>query len=98
MSDNESLASRFEGERGQLRAVAYRLLGSLSEAEDAVQEAWLRLSRSDASAIENLSAWLTTIVSRICLDHLRARAARREEPFDASVPEPTVGRDRRAHV
>ncbi|HEV7706196.1 MAG TPA: sigma-70 family RNA polymerase sigma factor [Gemmatimonadaceae bacterium] len=93
MSDLDSLASRFEGERGQLRAVAYRMLGSLSEAEDAVQEAWLRLSRSDASAIDNLSAWLTTTVSRICLDLLRARAARREEAFDASGPEPVVGRN-----
>ena len=93
MSENDSLASRFEGERVQLRAVAYRMLGSLSEAEDAVQKAWLRLSRSDASAIDNLSAWLTTIVSRICLDHLRARAARREEQFDVNVPEPTVGRE-----
>ena len=93
MSEHDSLAERFEQERGQLRAVAYRMLGSLSEADDAVQEAWLRISRSDASAIDNLSAWLTTTVSRICLDHLRARAARREEPLDVGVSEPAVGRD-----
>ena len=92
MIESDSLASRFEGERVQLRAVAYRMLGSLSEAEDAVQEAWLRLSRSDAHVIDNLSAWLTTTVSRICLDHLRARAARHEEQFDVNVPEPSVGR------
>jgi RNA polymerase sigma factor (sigma-70 family) len=92
VSETDALALRFERERGQLRAVAYRMLGSLSEAEDAVQDAWLRLSRSDAGVIDNLSAWLTTIVSRICLDHLRARAARREESFDAVVAEPTVGR------
>ena len=93
MSDLDGLASRFEQERGQLRAVAYRMLGSVSEAEDAVQEAWLRLSRSDASAIDNLSAWLTTTVSRICLDHLRGRAARREESFDPNASEPLIGRN-----
>ena len=92
MHEDDALALRFEREREQLRAVAYRMLGSLSEADDAVQEAWLRISRSDVSAIENLSAWLTTVVSRICLDHLRSRAARREEPIDVSAAEPAVGR------
>jgi RNA polymerase sigma-70 factor (ECF subfamily) len=76
------LASRFESERGRLRAVAYRMLGSLPEADDAVQETWLRLARTDAGAIENLGAWLTTVVARICLNVLRARAQRREEPID----------------
>jgi RNA polymerase sigma-70 factor (ECF subfamily) len=76
------LASRFESERGRLRAVAYRMLGSLPEADDAVQETWLRLARTDAGAIENLGAWLTTVVARICLNILRARALRREEPID----------------
>jgi len=77
------LAERFEENRGHLRGVAYRMLGSLNEAEDAVQEAWLRLSRSDASGIENLGGWLTTVVSRVCLDMLRSKKARREESMDA---------------
>ncbi|MDQ4503964.1 sigma-70 family RNA polymerase sigma factor [Sinomonas sp. ASV322] len=76
------LATRFESERGRLRAVAYRMLGSLPEADDAVQEAWLRLARTEAAAIENLGAWLTTVVGRICLNVLRARSTRREEPLD----------------
>ena len=75
----ELLAERFEADRGRLQAVAYRLLGSTGEADDAVQEAWLRLSRSDTSAVENLSGWLTTVVSRVCLDMLRSRRSRREE-------------------
>jgi RNA polymerase sigma-70 factor (ECF subfamily) len=79
--NDERLAERFEDERGRLRAVAYRLLGSASEADDAVQESWLRLSRSDISAVENLSGWLTTVVGRICLDMLRSRKSRREEPL-----------------
>jgi DNA-directed RNA polymerase specialized sigma24 family protein len=79
MDERDVLAERFDAERGRLRAVAYRMLGSLTEAEDAVQEAWLRLARSDESAIENLSGWLTTVVGRVCLDLLRARTARRED-------------------
>lgn len=80
--EHELLAASFEGQRGHLRAVAYRMLGSLSEADDAVQEAWLRLSRSDASAVDNLAGWLTTVVARVCLDMLRQRKARREDPLD----------------
>ena len=87
MTGHEWLAERFEADRPQLRAVAYRMLGSLSEADDAVQEAWLRLSRSDASGIENLSAWLTTVVGRVCLDMLRSRKARREEPLGGRLPD-----------
>jgi RNA polymerase sigma-70 factor (ECF subfamily) len=90
-ADKDFLAGRFEQHRPQLRAVAYRMLGSLSEAEDAVQEGWLRLARSDADAIENLGAWLTTVVGRVCLDMLRSRAARREDPLDdVRVPDPVV--------
>ena len=85
-------AAGFEEHRAHLRAVAYRMLGSLSEAEDAVQEAWLRLSRADAGQIGNLRAWLTTVVSRICLDLLRSRAARREESLEVHVPDPVVTR------
>src|SRR5919202_292886 len=79
--DGELLAARFEADRARLQAVAYRLLGSASEADDAVQEAWLRLSRSDTSAVENLSGWLTTVVARVCLDMLRSRRSRRGEPL-----------------
>ncbi|MDB5431366.1 MAG: polymerase subunit sigma-70 [Caulobacter sp.] len=82
-----NLSSRFESERGRLRGVAYRMLGSLPEAEDAVQEAWLRLSRSDTGDVANLSAWLTTVTARVCLDMLRSRKARREEALDAHAPE-----------
>ena len=82
----QPLADRFEADRAHLGAVAYRMLGSRSEAEDAVQEAWLRLSRSDTSGVENLRGWLTTVVARICLDMLRSRRARREEPLDARSP------------
>src|SRR5437667_5137189 len=97
MDENQSLAERFEAHRTHLRAVAYRMLGSLSEADDAVQEAWLRLSRSDTSGVENLGGWLTTVVARVCLDTLRSRKARREEPMGAQVPEPIVGREDRTH-
>ena len=82
---SEWLAERFEESRGHLRAVAYRMLGSASEADDAVQEAWLRLSRSEASTIENLGGWLTTVVSRVCLDMLRSRIAKREQALDSAV-------------
>ena len=88
----DELADRFEQHRPRLRAVAYRMLGSLSEADDAVQEAWLRLSRSDASEVENLGAWLTTVVGRISLNMLRSRDTRRERPLDVHVPEPIVDR------
>ena len=81
MTENDVLAARFEAERPRLRAVAFRMLGSLSEADDAVQESWLSLSRADASGIENLGAWLTTVVARVCLNMLRARQSRREDPL-----------------
>src|SRR6516165_4152688 len=87
MDDHEWVAERFERHRTHLRGVAYRMLGSLSEADDAVQEAWLRLSRSDASVVKNLGGWLTTIVARVCLDALRSRKLRREEPLDQYMPE-----------
>jgi len=86
----DELTQRFEEHRGHLRAVAYRMLGSLSEADDAVQESWLRLSRTDVSAVENLRGWLTTVVGRICLDMLRSRTARREDPLDVHLPDPIV--------
>ena len=85
MSDPAWLASEFEARRGHLHAVAYRMLGSADEADDAVQEAWLRLSRSNADEVDNLGGWLTTVVARICLDHLRARTSRREDPLDAEA-------------
>jgi RNA polymerase sigma factor (sigma-70 family) len=87
MEENDPLTQQFEANRPRLRAVAYRMLGSLSEAEDAVQEAWLRLSRSDRGTIENLGGWLTTVVARICLDMLRSRHSRREEPLAAHTTE-----------
>jgi RNA polymerase sigma factor (sigma-70 family) len=90
MDEHELLAERFEKSRTHLRAVAYRMLGSVNEAEDAVQEAWLRLSRSDIRSIENLGGWLTTVVARVCLDMLRSRKSRREEPLDVYVPESTA--------
>jgi RNA polymerase sigma-70 factor (ECF subfamily) len=93
MDDHDWLAQRFEQNRPHLRAVAYRMLGSLNEADDAVQEAWLRLSRSDSSEVANLGGWLTTVVSRVCLDMLRARTLRREESFDTSAPEPALAKD-----
>src|SRR5215216_6379686 len=92
MNDQDWLAERFEEHRPHLRAVAYRLLGSLSEADDALQEAWLRISRSDTGGIENLGGWLTTVVGRVCLDMLRSRRSRREEPLGARFPDPIVGR------
>jgi RNA polymerase sigma factor (sigma-70 family) len=93
VDERDWLAERFEANRAQLRAVAYRMLGSVSEADDAVQEAWLRLSRSDTSSVENLGGWLTTVVARVCLDMLRSRSSRREEPLGAHVPEPIVSLD-----
>src|ERR1700712_1699080 len=90
MDEKKFLAERFEANRTRLRAVAYRMLGSRSEVDDAVQEAWLRLSRSNAGDIENLSGWLTTVVARVCLDMLRSRKSRREEPLGPHVPEPVA--------
>jgi RNA polymerase sigma-70 factor (ECF subfamily) len=90
MDESEWLAEQFEAHRTHLRAVAYRMLGSGSEADDAVQETWLRLSRADTHAVANLGGWLTTVVARVCLDLLRARQARREEPLDAHRP-PSIG-------
>ncbi|GAA0382282.1 sigma-70 family RNA polymerase sigma factor [Streptomyces olivoreticuli] len=90
MDDKNVLAERFEAHRSHLRAVAYRMLGSLTEADDAVQEAWLRLSRSDSDSVENLGGWLTTVVGRVCLDMLRSRSSRGEESLDARVPDPIV--------
>jgi RNA polymerase sigma factor (sigma-70 family) len=92
MDQHEWLAERFEEKRGHLRGIAYRMLGSLSEADDAVQEAWLRLSRSDSTAVENLGGWLTTVVARVCLDLLRSRKSRREDPLDADVAAPIARR------
>jgi RNA polymerase sigma-70 factor (ECF subfamily) len=97
MDEKNYLTEKFEANRPRLRAVAYRMLGSRSEADDAVQETWLRLSRSDAGAVENLGGWLTTVVARVCLDMLRSRKSRREEPMGPHVPEPITddasGRD-----
>src|ERR671914_2725571 len=90
MSEREYLAQRFEAHRTHLRAVAYRMLGSVSEVDDAVQEAWLRLSRADAAGVDNLGGWLTTVVARVCLDMLRSRQSRREEPFSPDAPEPVA--------
>ena len=92
MDQQSWLTERFEENRPRLRGVAYRMLGSLSEAEDAVQEAWLRLNRIDTATVENLGGWLTTVVSRVCLDMLRSRKSRREEPIGAQVTEPSVVR------
>ena len=93
MSEHNWLAEQFEENRSHLRAVAYRMLGSVSDADDAVQEAWLRLSRSDAGGVENLKGWLTTIVARLCLDMLRSRKSRREESMDAHVPKSLASRE-----
>lgn len=93
MNEKDWLAQKFEENRGHLRAVAYRMLGSLNEADDAVQEAWLRLSRSDAGSIENLGAWLTTVTGHVCLDILRSRKSRREESLDARVPDLILSRE-----
>jgi RNA polymerase sigma factor (sigma-70 family) len=92
MDERDWLAEQFEEHRSRLRAVAYRMLGSLSEADDAVQEAWVRLNRSDADEIENLGAWLTTVVGRVSLNMLRSRRSRHEEPFDGHIPEPIIDR------
>jgi RNA polymerase sigma factor (sigma-70 family) len=90
MKEQDWLAEQFEEQRPRLRAVAYRMLGSLSEADDAVQEAWLRLSRSDAGKIENLAAWLTTVVARQSLNMLRSRNTKREQPLDVHLPDPVI--------
>ncbi|MGH9033266.1 MAG: sigma-70 family RNA polymerase sigma factor, partial [Acidimicrobiia bacterium] len=93
MDGNDWLAEQFEANRSHLRSVAYRMLGSLSEADDVVQDAWFRLSRSDTSEVDNLDGWLTTVVARLCLDTLRSRKAKREEPLEPYVPDPIVTRD-----
>jgi RNA polymerase sigma factor (sigma-70 family) len=93
MNQNDLLAQQFEEHRAHLRAVAYRMLGSASEADDAVQEAWLRLSRADTSSVANLGGWLTTVVARVCLDLLRSRESRREESLDAHAPVPITSRE-----
>jgi RNA polymerase sigma factor (sigma-70 family) len=93
MGENQWLADRFEEHRPRLRAVAYRMLGSLTEADDAVQDAWLRLSGGGAGEIENLGGWLTTVVARVCLNMLRSRSLRREEPLGVHVPDPVFGPD-----
>jgi RNA polymerase sigma factor (sigma-70 family) len=90
MDERDWLADRFEEHRPHLRAVAYRMLGSLTDADDAVQDAWLRLTRAGAGEVENLGGWLTTIVARICLNMLRSRTTRREEPLDAHLPDPVI--------
>ncbi|OEO30020.1 RNA polymerase subunit sigma-70 [Devosia insulae DS-56] len=98
MDDEKILARRFEADRGHLKRVAYRMLGSATEAEDAVQEAWLRLSRSDTSAVGNLSGWLTTVVARVCLDMLRTRKSRREEPLEQPATEAFDDKDDPEHA
>src|SRR5258705_7180425 len=90
MSEQDWLAQRFEEQRGRLRAVAYRMLGSVSDADDAVQEAWLRVSRADTSQVRNPAAWPTTVLARVCLNMLRTRESRREEPLGVRVPDPIV--------
>src|SRR5436190_23821876 len=90
MGEHDWMAERFEEHRTHLRAVAYRMLGSLAEADDAVQESWIRLSRSGASEVENLGGWLTTVTARVCLDMLRSRKSRREDPIDEVSPPETV--------
>ena len=96
MDGNQQLVAQFEEHRGHLRAVAYRMLGSASEADDALQEAWLRLSRAGADAVQNMGGWLTTVVARVCLNMLRSRKSRREEPLDTNVPDPIISRDDRS--
>lgn len=93
MDDDDWLAERFEDQRTRLTAVAYRMLGSLTEADDAVQETWVRLSRAGTDDVENLGAWMTTIVSRVCLNMLRSRNVRREEPLEVHLPDPVVSRE-----
>src|SRR5215207_6765221 len=95
MDERDWLAQRFDEERPHLVAVAYRILGSLAEAEDAVQETWVRLSRADASAVENLAGWLTTVVGRVCLNVLRSRATRRENSLDSQITESVATNDER---
>src|SRR5215210_4999072 len=95
MNERDYLADRFEEHRTHLRGVAYRMLGSTSEVDDAVQEAWLRLSRAEAAGIDNLGGWLTTVVARVCLDMLRSRTSRREEPLTSDAPEPVATGARR---
>ena len=90
MTDQDWLAERFEANRSHLRGVAYRMLGSVTEADDAVQEAWIRLSRTDTSQVDNLRAWLTTVVGRVCLNMLRSRKTRRESPLETHVPDPIL--------
>ena len=97
MDEHDWLAARFEDNRAHLRAVAYRMLGSASEAEDAVQEAWLRLSRADTSDVANLGGWLTTVVARVSLDMLRSRRSRREEPLAPHLPDPIAARSNDAN-
>ncbi|HEX2131168.1 MAG TPA: RNA polymerase sigma factor SigJ [Actinophytocola sp.] len=92
MDQSAWVTERFDEHRGRLRAVAYRMLGSLSEADDAVQEAWLRLNRADTDEVDNLAAWLTTVVSRVCLNMLRSRETRREEPLEVHMPDPLISR------
>src|SRR5947199_7563122 len=96
MAEHEGVTQKFERQRPHLRAVAYRMLGSLSEADDAVQEAWLRLNRSDTDGVNNLAGWLTTVVARVSLDMLRARRSRREEYVGSWLPEPIVSLDEEA--
>src|SRR5437870_12716171 len=93
MHEHDWLAEEFEANRTRLQAVAFRMLGALSEADDAVQESWLHLSRSDTSGVENLGGWPTTVVARVCLDMLRSRNSRREEPLGADVPDPIMSRE-----
>jgi RNA polymerase sigma-70 factor (ECF subfamily) len=91
MDERTWLAERFEEQRTHLRAVAYKMLGSLTEADDAVQEAWLRLDRAGADDVDNLAAWLTTVVARVCLNMLRTRKSRREDPIEVHMPDPVIG-------
>jgi len=92
MDEKQWLAEKFEGNRAHLRGVAYRMLGSLSEADDALQETWLRLNQSDTSGVQNLGGWLTTVVAHVCLDMLRSRTSRREESMESQAAEPVVQR------
>jgi RNA polymerase sigma-70 factor (ECF subfamily) len=93
MNEADGRAERFEAHRSHLRAVAYRMLGSLAEADDAVQDAWLRYSRTDTADVDNLGAWLTTVVARVCLNQLRTRRSRREEPMPLHLPDPIISRE-----
>jgi Sigma-70 region 2 len=97
MEDQERLAQRFREHRSPLRAVAYRMLGSLPEVDDAVQEAWVRVSRAGIAEVENLGGWLTTIVARICLNTLRSRNIRRQDPLEGRLPDPSCARKGRSH-